>query len=73
MVAEITRLFSAIGITPTLQTLGLAQDKLCWTAEQAIGIERLIKNNPRSFDLRAMKLLVCSAYQGDMATIRRYR
>ena len=48
-----TRLFAAIGITPTLAELGLPEDKLDWTAEQAIGIERLIKNNPRPLDLAA--------------------
>ena len=56
---EVNRLFGAIGITPTLAKLGLAEDKLDWTAEQAVGIERLIKNNPRYFDLAAMK--ACSA------------
>ena len=48
---EVTRIFSAIGITPTLAKLGLPEEKLDWTAEQAVGIERLIKNNPRPFDL----------------------
>jgi len=66
-ILEIKRLFDAIGITPTLAALGLAADKLDWTAEQAIGIERLIKNNPRPFDLAAMKRLVQAAYDGDLA------
>ena len=51
-IEEISRLFAAIGITPTLAGLGLPADKLDWTAEQALGIDRLIKNNPRPFDLR---------------------
>lgn len=71
-IAEITRLFSAIGITPTLEKLGLPHDKLDWTAEQAIGIERLIKNNPRSFNLPAMKRLVRAAYHGDLAGLRQF-
>jgi alcohol dehydrogenase class IV len=66
-ILEIRRLFAAIGITPTLAALGLAADKLDWTAEQAVGIERLIKNNPRPFDLAAMKRLVQAAYDGDLA------
>ena len=41
-----------------LGALGLSADKLDWTAEQAIGIERLIKNNPRPLDLAAMKRLI---------------
>ena len=57
-IAEIDRLFAAIGITPTLAELGLPADKLDWTAEQALGIDRLIKNNPRPFDLAAMRRLV---------------
>jgi alcohol dehydrogenase class IV len=66
-IEEIRRLFGAIGITRTLADLGLAADKLDWTAEQAFGIDRLIKNNPRPFDLDAMKRLVKAAYDGDLA------
>ncbi|HWJ75539.1 MAG TPA: iron-containing alcohol dehydrogenase [Kaistia sp.] len=66
-IAEVSRLFAAIGITPTLAGLGLAADKLDWTAEQALGIGRLIKNNPRSLDLPAMRRLVQAAYDGDLA------
>jgi alcohol dehydrogenase class IV len=66
-IEEIRRLFAAIGITPTLADLGLPADKLDWTAEQALGIDRLIKNNPRPFDLDAMKRLVHAAYDGDLA------
>ncbi|MBB3593175.1 alcohol dehydrogenase class IV [Rhizobium sp. BK529] len=66
-IEEIRRLFAAIGITRTLADLGLAADKLDWTAEQAFGIDRLIKNNPRPFDLDAMKRLVRAAYEGDLA------
>lgn len=66
-IEEIRRLFAAIGITATLADLGLTADKLDWTAEQAFGIDRLIKNNPRPFDLDAMKRLVRAAYDGDLA------
>ena len=66
-IAEIARLFAAIGITPTLAGLGLEANKLDWTAEQALGIDRLIKNNPRSFDLAAMRQLIQAAYDGDRA------
>jgi alcohol dehydrogenase len=66
-IGEVRRIFAAIGITPTLEALGLEADKIEWTAEQAFGIDRLIKNNPRSFDLDAMKRLVRAAYEGDLA------
>ena len=66
-IAEVRRLFAAIGITPTLADLGLPADKLDWTAEQALAIDRLIKNNPRSFDLDGMRRLVRAAHDGDLA------
>jgi alcohol dehydrogenase len=50
-----------------LADLGLSVDKVEWTAEQALGIDRLIKNNPRSFDLAAMQQLVRGAYTGNLA------
>jgi len=66
-IREVRRLFGAIGITPTLAELGLPEDKIDWTAEQALGIDRLIKNNPRPFDLAQMRRLVRGAYDGDMS------
>jgi len=66
-IAEISRLFAAIGITPTLAALGLPADKVDWTAEQALGIGRLVKNNPRSLDFDAMRRLVQAAHDGDLA------
>ncbi|TGR59938.1 alcohol dehydrogenase, partial [Mesorhizobium sp. M1C.F.Ca.ET.192.01.1.1] len=56
-------------ITRTLADLGLPEDKIDWTAEQALGIDRLIKNNPRPFDLPAMQRLVRAAYRGDMSAV----
>lgn len=69
-IAEVSRLFRAIGITETLGKLGLPEDRLDWTSEQAVGIERLIKNNPRTLDLAAMKRLVRAAYDGDLSAAR---
>jgi alcohol dehydrogenase class IV len=66
-IEEIRRLFLAIDITPNLAALGLPADKLEWAAEQALGIDRLIKNNPRPFDITAMRRLVKAAYDGDLA------
>jgi alcohol dehydrogenase len=63
---EVSRLLRAIGITPTLADLGLPAEKLDWTAEQAVGIERLIKNNPRPILLAEMRRLVDAAYRGDL-------
>ena len=66
-IAEIARLFAAVGIPATLADLGLPADKVDWTAEQALGIDRLIKNNPRPFDLAAMQRLVRAAHTGNLA------
>ena len=69
-IARVAEIFAAIGIAPTLKALGLSEDRLDWTAEQAIGIERLIKNNPRPIDLPAMKRLLRAAYDGDRDAAR---
>jgi alcohol dehydrogenase len=66
-IAEVSRIFAAIGITPTLAALGLPAKDLDWTAEQALGIGRLIKNNPRPFDSVSMRRLVGAAFDGDLA------
>jgi len=66
-IAEVSRLFAAIGISPTLAALGLPADKLDWTAEQALGIDRLVKNNPRKLDLASMRRLIQAAYDGDLS------
>jgi alcohol dehydrogenase len=63
---EVARLLAAIGIPPTLAGLGLPADKLMWTGEQALGIERLIKNNPRPIGPAEMTRLLDAAYRGDL-------
>lgn len=65
-IEEVTRLLRAIGIPPTLKALGLPADRLDWTAEQAVGIDRLIKNNPRPIGLADMRRLLDAAYRGDL-------
>lgn len=62
---RVTELFAAIGIPTTLRDLGLGSDQIEWTATQAIGIDRLIKNNPRPFDLSSMTRLVQAAFDGN--------
>ena len=58
-------LFVDIGIPHSLEQLGVPADKLGWIAESALGITRLIKNNPRPIDLPAMNRLVRHAHAGD--------
>lgn len=57
-------LFERIGIPVNLKLLGLAEDKLDWTGEQALTVSRLIDNNPRPLDAQAMARLVGAAYSG---------
>jgi alcohol dehydrogenase class IV len=66
-IREVARLFAAIGIPANLATLGLPEDRIDWTAESAIGIGRLIKNNPRPIDLNAMRRFLGAAHRGDLA------
>jgi alcohol dehydrogenase class IV len=63
----VTRLFARIGIAPTLAALGLPEEKIDWTAEQAIGIQRLIKNNPRPIEVADMGRLIRAAYDGNLS------
>jgi alcohol dehydrogenase len=66
-IRDVSRLFASVGIPGSLEGLDLPKDRLDWTAEQAIGIERLIKNNPRPIDLEGMRTLVNAAFEGDLA------
>jgi alcohol dehydrogenase len=56
-----------VDIPRSLKDLGLPEGKIDWTAEQAIGIGRLIKNNPRAIELSGMKMLLHAAYEGNFA------
>lgn len=63
-------LFAEIGIPPDIKALGMSEDKLGWTAEQALAATRLIKNNPRPLDAQSMAMLVEAAYRGDREMLR---
>lgn len=70
LIDEVARLFASVGIPRTLKDLGLAADKQQWTAESALSIQRLVKNNPRPLDLRAMQVITAAAYSGDRLALR---
>lgn len=65
-----TQLFAAIGIAPTLAGLGVSAAQLPQIASEAMGITRLVKNNPRPLDLAGMTLLVNAAFSGDSSALR---
>ncbi|MBM0106646.1 iron-containing alcohol dehydrogenase [Steroidobacter sp. S1-65] len=70
LIDEVAGLLGSVGIPRTLKDLGLAADQQQWTAESAISIQRLVKNNPRPLDLRAMQAITAAAYSGDRAALR---
>ncbi len=67
---RVSALLSSVGIPATLAELGLPQDQLRWTAEQAMGAERLVANNPRLLDVDALERIVRAAHAGDRAALR---
>lgn len=69
-VEGVSNLFASIGVPKTLAGLGLEEDKIGWTANAAMSVTRLLKNNPRSFDLASMTMLVECAFRGDREALR---
>lgn len=70
VIPAVAALFARIGIPPTLRELGLAEDRLDWVAEQSCGVVRLIQNNPRPLASAEMRLLVQTAYTGDLTALQ---
>lgn len=66
----VAELFAEIGIPPDIKSLGLGEDKLDWTATQALAATRLVKNNPRPLDTDSMALLLKAAFHGDREMLR---
>jgi alcohol dehydrogenase class IV len=64
-IKRVKELCLQVKIPASLKDLGLAAEKIDWTAEQAIGIGRLVKNNPRAIDLPVMTALLQAAFEGD--------
>jgi alcohol dehydrogenase len=69
-IEAVAALFAAIGIPSSLQGLKLPADQVDAVATQALGITRLIKNNPRPLDAEGMGALVKAAFAGDRAALR---
>ncbi len=70
---RVAALLASVGIPATLAELGLPHDQLRWTAEQAMGAERLVANNPRPLDVDALERIVRAAHAGDRAALREAR
>lgn len=67
---RVAALLASVGIPATLADLGLPSDQLRWTAEQAIGAERLVANNPRPLDVDTLEHIVRAAHSGDRNSLR---
>jgi alcohol dehydrogenase len=70
LVDAVAALLESVGIPRTLKDLGLPADKQQWTAESALSIARLVKNNPRPLDLPAMQAITSAAYSGNRVALR---
>ena len=66
----VAALLASVGIPTSLAELGLPPDRLRWTAEQALGAERLVANNPRPLDADTLEHIVRAAHAGDRAALR---
>jgi alcohol dehydrogenase len=71
VIPELASLFRRIGIPSTLHDLGLPADKIDWVADQALGIARLMQNNPRPITPADMCRLLSAAFTGDLGFARR--
>jgi alcohol dehydrogenase len=69
VIDEIASLLDFVGIPRTLRDLGLPAEKQDYTAETALSITRLVKNNPRPLDLPAMRKITQAAYSGDRLSL----
>lgn len=61
----VAALFASVGIPRTIADLGVERVQLPMIVEQALGSQRLIKNNPRPLDAASMALLVEAAFSGE--------
>ncbi len=69
-IEAVAALFGSVGIPSSLAGLNLREDQVEGVATQALGITRLIKNNPRPLDGGGMAQLVRAAFDGSRAALR---
>jgi alcohol dehydrogenase class IV len=66
-VAAVAELASALGVPDNLAELGIAEDELTELARQALGVSRLIVNNPRELSERDLVEILRAAWRGEIA------
>lgn len=65
-VVDLTR---AIGLPASIAELGVSRDELLSIADQALGITRLVTNNPRPLDRDGAMTILDAAWHGDVTRI----
>jgi len=68
----VVELGHSIGLPRSLAELGLSRDELPSLADQALGITRLVSNNPRTLDRDGALSILEAAWYGDVKRIPAY-
>jgi alcohol dehydrogenase len=63
----VAALATALGIPPSLAELSVAEEDLPELARQALGVSRLIVNNPRELDVEGLLEILLAAWRGELA------
>jgi alcohol dehydrogenase class IV len=69
-VAQVHALGLQIGLPASLAEIGVARDDLRGMAEAAVGIKRLVDNNPRPLDVDALQAILDAAWHGEPERLR---
>jgi alcohol dehydrogenase len=69
-IAGVAALAAAVGIPPSLAELGVAEEELPALARQALGVSRLILNNPRELGEQDLTDILRAAWRGELARSR---
>jgi alcohol dehydrogenase class IV len=65
-IAAVAALAIEVGVPASLATLHVTEDELPELARQALGVSRLIANNPRDLDERALVEILGAAWRGEL-------
>jgi alcohol dehydrogenase class IV len=69
-VSQIHALGLRIGLPASLAEIGVARGDLRGMADTAVGIKRLVDNNPRRLDVDALEAILDAAWHGEPARLR---
>ena len=69
-VSQVHALGLKIGLPASLAEIGVAQRDLRSMADTAVGIKRLVDNNPRPVDIDALESILDAAWHGEPARLR---